>query len=146
MKPLDLTKARPRPPADMLDGLMFFPRTIDKARAYLPGGNRGEYNIPGLSEQFLKHLGIDADAFVEAVKNAATDADVAKWLREHTDPSKYQSWNESILSRAVNDENRARLTERYPCVRRNPNMKIVDMLETDDKECVGEGIAAAVQA
>jgi hypothetical protein len=145
MTPLDLTKARPRPPIDQLDGLMFLPRTIDKARAYLPGGNRGEYNIPGISEQFLKHLGIEAEAFIAAVGTAATDADVATWVREHSDPSTYSAWNASLTARAVNDENRARLTERYPCVRRNPNMKVVDMLEADDRECVGDALAAATQ-
>ncbi|HXP94082.1 MAG TPA: DUF5069 domain-containing protein [Candidatus Binatia bacterium] len=146
MTPLDLTKARPRPPTDQLDGVMFLPRTIDKARAYLPGGNRGEYNIPGLSEIFLQHLGLEADAFIAAVKDAATDADVAKWLRAHCDSAKYDSWNASLAERVLTDENRERIRERYPCAKRNPNLtKIVDILETDDRECVGEALAAATQ-
>jgi len=65
MKPLDLTKGRPRPPLAELDGIMFFPRTIDKARATLPGGNIGDYSyVPSMSEMFLKHFGVDPDAFV----------------------------------------------------------------------------------
>src|SRR5882757_5461101 len=59
MTPLDLTKGRPRTPQDQLDDLAFFPRTIDKARASLPGGNKGDYNVaPGISDQFLKHFGL----------------------------------------------------------------------------------------
>lgn len=146
MTPLDLTKARPRPPTDQLDGLMFFPRTIDKARAYLPGGNRGEYNIPGLSEAFLKHLGLDQDTFVAAVKAAQTDADVAKWLRAHCDSSTYDAWNQSLVGRLLTDENRERIRERYPCAQRDQSLtKIVDILEADDRECVGEALAAATQ-
>lgn len=146
MTPLDLTKARPRPPTDQVDGLMFFPRTIDKARAYLPGGNRGEYNIPGLSEAFLKHLGLEQDAFVAAVKDAATDADVAKWLRAHCDASTYDAWNQSLVGRVLTDENRERIRARYPCAQRDQSLtKIVDILEADDRECVGEALAAATQ-
>lgn len=146
MTPLDLTKGRPRPPREQLDGLMFFPRTIDKARAYLPGGNRGEYNLPGLSEAFLKHLGIEQDAFVAAVAAAATDADVAAWLRAHTDPNLYASWNEAFSKREINDEIRERIYKNYPCAERNRNLtKIGDILETDDRECVGEALAAATQ-
>jgi hypothetical protein len=146
MTPLDLTKARPRPPTDQLDGLMFFPRTIDKARAYLPGGNRGAYNIPGLSEMLLTHLGVDPEAFVAAVGEAATDGEVARWLRARCDQAKYDEWNDSLIARALNDENRERLSERYPCIKRDPNLvKIVDILEADDRETVGDALAAATQ-
>jgi hypothetical protein len=146
MTPLDLTKARPRPPTDQLDGLMFFPRTIDKARAYLPGGSRGEYNIPGLSEILLKHLDIDPDAFVTAVGEAKTDAEVATWLRAHTDSAKYDEWNASLVARTLTDENRERLRERYPVCRRDASMiRIVDILEADDRDTVGDALAAATQ-
>lgn len=146
MTSLDLTKARPRPPTDQLDGLMFFPRTIDKARAYLPGGSRGEYNIPGLSEILLKHLEVDPEAFIAAVAEAKTDGDVAKWLRAHADSAKYDEWNESLTARVLNDENRERICERYPCTKRNASLiKIVDILEADDRECVGDALAAATQ-
>ena len=71
MTPLDLTKARPRPPVAELDGIIFLPRTIDKARSLLPGGNKGDYNVtPGVSEAFLKHFDLEVDPFIEAVKNA----------------------------------------------------------------------------
>jgi hypothetical protein len=146
MTPLDLTKARPRPPTDQLDGLMFFPRSIDKARAHLPSGNRGEYNLTGLSEILLTHLGLDIDTFVAAVAEAKTDGDVAKWMRAHTDSAKYDEWNASLTARVLDDSNRERLCARYPCAKRDPSMvKIVDILEADDRESVGEPLAAATQ-
>ena len=145
MTPLDLTKGRPRPPKEELDGIVFFPRTIDKARALLPGGNKGDYNVaPGISEMFLKHFGLEADAFVEAVKNAATEADVVTWFNAHTDASKKTSWNESMLGRVITDENRERIAARHPIVLRDKSLtRVVDVLEADDRECLGEKLAVA---
>ena len=48
MTPLDLSVSPPRSPYDELDGLVFMPRTIDKLRSMLPGGNPGEYFINGV--------------------------------------------------------------------------------------------------
>jgi len=143
MTPLDLTKGRPRPPKAELDGLIFFPRTIDKARSLLPGGNKGDYNVaPGISENFLKHFGLEPDAFIEAVKNAATEADVVAWFRAHTDASKKASWNEAILARVLNDDNRERIGTRHPIAKTLPNQTpVVEVLEADDRECLGEALA-----
>jgi hypothetical protein len=145
MTPLDLTKGRPRSPQEQLDGIAFFTRTIDKARASLPGGNKGAYNVtPGISEAFLKHFGLEADAFIEAVKNAATEGDVVVWFRAHTDATKKASWNEALMARAVNDDNRERISQRHPIVLRDPSLtRIVDVLEADDRDCLGEALAAA---
>jgi hypothetical protein len=41
MTPLNLTVHPPRVPRAELDGLIFLPRTIDKVRATLPGGDIG---------------------------------------------------------------------------------------------------------
>lgn len=145
MTPLDLTKGRPRPPQDQLDGIAFFPRTIDKARASLPGGNKGAYNVtPGISEAFLKHFGLEADPFIEAVKNAATENDVVVWFRAQTDAAKKAAWNDALMARVVNDDNRERISQRHPIVLRNPNLtRIVDVLEADDRDCLGEALATA---
>jgi len=67
MRPLDLSIAPPRAPRETLAGVVFLPRTIDKVRATLPGGAIGAYTIPGFSAMMLKTLGIDVDAFTDAV-------------------------------------------------------------------------------
>lgn len=78
MTPLDLTKAPPRSPREELGGLCMLPRMIDVARAKLPGGNIGTYQIGrGMSGRVFEHLGISVDDFVEAVRTAATDEEVA---------------------------------------------------------------------
>jgi hypothetical protein len=54
------------------------PRMIDVARAKLPGGNIGTYQIGrGMSGLVLAHLGIDVAEFVETVRAATTDEEVA---------------------------------------------------------------------
>src|SRR3954468_2601509 len=78
MTPLDLTKTPPRSPRQEIGGLCMLPRMIDVARAKLPGGNIGTYQIGrGLSGRVLAHLGIEVSEFVEAVGTATTDEEVA---------------------------------------------------------------------
>jgi hypothetical protein len=75
--PLDLTKQPPRSPREELGGLCMLPRMIDVARAKLPAGNIGSYQIGrGMSGLVLAHLGIGVDEFVDCVQAAATDEEV----------------------------------------------------------------------
>src|SRR3954452_21315700 len=81
MTPLDLTKAPPRSPREELGGLCMLPRMIDIARAKLPGGEIGQYHIgPGMSGVVLRHLGIDAEQFVQLVADAETEEAVVSQL------------------------------------------------------------------
>jgi hypothetical protein len=78
MAPLDLTKEPPRSPREELGGLCMLPRMIDIARAKLPGGDIGQYQIGrGMSGLVLRHLGMGVDEFVECVRNAVNDDEVA---------------------------------------------------------------------
>jgi hypothetical protein len=57
------------------------PRMIDVARAKLPGGNVGQYQIGrGMSGLVLAAFGLSAERFVEIVRDAGTDPDVAATL------------------------------------------------------------------
>lgn len=57
------------------------PRMIDVARAKLPGGNVGQYQIGrGMSGLVLAAFGSTAEQFVEIVRDAGADADVAAAL------------------------------------------------------------------
>jgi hypothetical protein len=57
------------------------PRMIDVARAKLPGGNVGQYQIGrGMSGLVLAAFGISAENFVEIVRDADTDDDVTAAL------------------------------------------------------------------
>lgn len=79
---MDLTKAYPRSPRDSLDGIPMLPRTIDKARAYL-GGTLGEYRFgddSGYDRSLFDTLGIDAESFLDCIRQSPDDAAVMKWL------------------------------------------------------------------
>jgi Domain of unknown function (DUF5069) len=77
MSPLDLTQAPPRSPKTELHRLIMLPRMIDIARAKLPGGKVGEYQIGrGMSALVLQSFKLNADQFVRIVSEAQSDEDV----------------------------------------------------------------------
>jgi hypothetical protein len=136
MEPLDLRKAPPRSPNVQVGGLYMLARTIDKIRATLPGGNPGVYYIKGFSQRLLEELGIAEDDLRAVVALAASDDEVAAWVRRHSDPSKYDAINASLRAPTVGQRlDRPDFVERYPIVKQLPKeMPILDMLEHDDRE------------
>ena len=81
MTPLDLAGAPPRSPREKVRGLCMLPRMIDVARAKLPGGDIGEYQIGrGISAVVLGAFSVSVSEFVELVRSAGTDDDVAERL------------------------------------------------------------------
>jgi hypothetical protein len=140
MEPLDLRTRPPRSCYAELDGLMLMPRTIDKLRGQLPGGNSGGYiingQIKGISGYLLDRLGIaEADLRV-VVARAASDDEVAEWLRERTDPSQYAAVNSTlrrIRPRHAQDE--AFFRDEYAqTLRQHPELEfILDIVDADDR-------------
>ncbi len=100
MEPLDLTRQPPRSCFAELDGLVLMPRTIDKLRGFLPGGNPGDYFIngdtPGISQYLLDRLGIALDDLQEIVARAADEDEVAAWVSARTDASQYPAINATL--------------------------------------------------
>lgn len=95
----DLTKEYPRSPREMLAGYVLAARMLDKCRAEL-AGTAGEYhfNCP-LDNQFLGFAGIDAEQFKTFVGTGATDAEVAKWIEEHSkvkERAEIIAWNNKL--------------------------------------------------
>jgi hypothetical protein len=91
MGPRDLTHAPPRSPREQLGGLCMLPRMIDIARAKLPGGNIGHYQIGrGMSGLVLAHLGIDVDEFVACVKEAANEEEIISRLSGRRSPAEHR--------------------------------------------------------
>ena len=138
MEALDLTRRPPRGPREPLDGidLLMLARTVDKLRATLPGGNIGSYNIPGFSARLFGLLGIEEAAMRDAVASAGSDCDVAKWVRAHSDASKYSEINGALLSRTIAHRiNDADFIAKYPNAPHYPaDMPLIDFLSLDDKE------------
>lgn len=140
MEPLDLSVHPPRRPHDRLDGLLMMPRTIDKMRAFLPGGNPGAYKIEGFSTRLCDIIGVDPEELQAVVAKASTEEDVAGWLRQHADVSKYKEANDYFLNRSLEDilpENRERFSRNYPHHREAPSNKMIDIVAHDDEVSFG---------
>ena len=89
-----------RPRARLAD-VCWLPRFIDKARAHLEGTLPPEYerrfgNSKGMDGAFLRHFGLEKEAFVEAVRASnGSDIAVAKWFytRPGATDEKVNEWN-----------------------------------------------------
>jgi len=135
MTPLNLRIAPPRPPRATAGGVIFLPRSIDKARASLPGGNLGEYTIEGLTQVMLEQLGVGIPAFTAAVEAARDDADVVAFVSERASQAAIDEWNASILKRLSRGGNRAEALVAHPWLHSRPDLTLsVDVLEEDDRQ------------
>ncbi len=134
MEPLNLSIAPPRAARADVAGIIFLPRTIDKVRATLPGGDLGEYTIPGLTEMMLEQLGIPLDKFVAAVARASSDDDVAAFVRSACSAETIEHWNDFIRKRQPRGGDREAACEIYPWLRDRPDLIVVlDVLDEDDR-------------
>lgn len=134
----------PRSSYEELDGLMFMPRTIDKLRALLPGGNPGEYvingKIPGMSGYLLQRLGITEEALSAVVASANDETEVAAWLRANTDASQYPAINATLRRlRPKHAADEAFFRDYYKeALAADPQLEyILDIIEADDRRLFG---------
>lgn len=147
MEPLDLTLHPPRSCYEELDGLVLLPRTIDRLRAFLPGGNPGGYiingRIKGISGYLLERLGVSEDEIREAVAQARTEEDVAAWLRTRTDAAQYPAINATL--RAIKPKHAEKpdvFAEMYAeTLAAHPELeRIMDIIEADDRRAFGSTV------
>ena len=131
----DLREHPPRSAREMLGGIAFLARTIDKTRAKLQG-TLGPYKVtPGISGYLFEWLGLTEEQFDEAVRAAATDEDVVRWVHAHTDPAKYAGLNEMLVNRRIRDaEHRASVLPAYPILADYPELwNWFEIFELDDR-------------
>jgi hypothetical protein len=148
MGPLDLNHRPPRPCRAALDGILFLPRSIDKARATLPGGDLGSYfvtrdDMRTLSGMFFRRLGTTPDEFAAAVAAAADDAAVVDWLRGRVDRDNVDKWNALVSGIRMRDLDEATLS----IITRfygggpgwTPDDALIDVIDADDQRAVALG-------
>jgi hypothetical protein len=112
------------------------PRIIDIARAMLPGGSIGEYQIGrGVSGAVFSAFGVSAAELVDLVRKASTEEEVAQrlWSRRDVSAAALSRRLRSLTVADVPDELRADFQRLYgsglPCERR-----VFDVLEADDAQ------------
>jgi len=140
MTPLDLTQRPPRSPKEELGGLCMLPRMIDVTRSKLPGGNIGEYQIGrGLSGVVLRQFGIDVEEFVNCVRDATSDEEVATRLLAGRDRAEIRLLAVRLRRATVADvppEIRAAFEQFYGAGL-PPDKRVFDLLEEDDAQSFG---------
>ena len=140
MTPLDLSKQPPRSPREELGGLCMLPRMIDIARAKLPGGNIGQYQIGrGISGLVLAHLGMGVAAFVESVGAAENEEAVAAAISARRPEKENRMLNLRLRRVTVKDvpDDLRESFERFYGADLPSDRRIFDILEEDDRRAFG---------
>jgi hypothetical protein len=130
MEPLDLSEGHPRATRAEISGIVFLPRSIDKFRASLPGGNLNGYTIEGFTSRMLEYLGISPEALRVVVAEAKTEEDVASYVREHSLAGGAEAWNAYVLNRELYQGNRAEAIAENPWLAERTEIKLsLDFLQ-----------------
>jgi hypothetical protein len=130
---------RPRPVRATILGFYLVPRTIDKLRAELPGGNLGPYvnHDTGFSAYVVRRMGLEMNDFRTAVADAPDEDAVIAWLAARIDISMAPAVNaklESFVVERMSAEDQALVRERHPVMAQRPDISgILDILEADDE-------------
>jgi Domain of unknown function (DUF5069) len=139
MVPLDLRRERPRGPREMMLGFYFVPRTVDKLRAELPGGNLGAYlnHDTGFSAYVVRRLGLDMNEFRDVVAHALDETSVVEWLTARVNVAAAPALNaklETFIVERMSPEDQILVRRRHPVMATRPELsKILDILEADDE-------------
>lgn len=125
-----------------MSGWIYLPRFVDKIRLKLAGKLHPDYQenfTGGFDGMWLEAAGVDADTFIDAVKNTITDGQVADWVRINIrkSPEDMQAFRDRILSHgSQNDELKARLQwrkEEAGFATRDDIQTFVDFIDADEK-------------
>ncbi len=139
MTPLDLRTHRPRPVRATILGFYLVPRTIDKLRAELPGGNLGPYvnHATGFCAYVVRRMGLEMDDFRQAVADAPDEDAVVAWLAARVDISLAPAVNaklESFVVERMSAEDQVLVRERHPVMAERPDLSVMlDILDADDE-------------
>ena len=92
----------PRSARETMSGWLYLPRFVDKIRLSLAGRLHSDYQQNfakrGFDAQWLKAAGLEAEAFIEVVRNTITDGQVADWVRSHVHkPAEQAAFNQWLL-------------------------------------------------
>jgi hypothetical protein len=116
------------------------PRMIDIARAKLPGGEIGEYHIgPGMSGLVLRHLGMEAEQFVQLVANAESEEMLVAQVVGRRPAAEDRLLNLRMQRATVADvpDEMREAFVRFYGADLPPDKRIFDLLEEDDIRAFG---------
>ncbi|MGB8796122.1 MAG: DUF5069 domain-containing protein, partial [Candidatus Aquilonibacter sp.] len=129
----------PRGVRETILGYYFLPRTIDKLRAELPGGNLGPFlnHDTGFSAYTVRRLGLDMNEFRDVVAAAPDEAAVVAWLASRIDPADAAALNaklDSFIIERMSAEDQQLVRDRHPVLDQRPELsKLLDIIDADDE-------------
>ena len=132
----------PRSPRETMSGWAYLPRFVDKIRLHLAGKLHADYQenfTKGFDGQWLKAAGVNAEQFIEVVKNSVTDGQVADWVRinvKKTDAEKAE-FREFLFKRGTEGgeitERLKMRKEQFGLAHRDEIKTFVDFIDADEK-------------
>jgi hypothetical protein len=133
----------PRSPRETMCGWMHLPRFIDKIRLHLAGKLHEDYQpnfCKGFDGTWLEMAGVNAQQFIDVVKNSVTDGEVCDWVLKNVkkDDSVKAAHRERMLNYPKKDdvEMQARLKmrkEQAGVPHRDDIQCFVDFIDVDEK-------------
>lgn len=133
----------PRSPREAMCGWMHLPRFIDKIRLHLAGKLHPDYQgnlCKGFDGLWLETAGVEAQRFIDVVRNSVTDGQVCDWVRQNVkkDDSVKTAHRERMLNypRKDDGEMQARLKmrkEQAGLAHRDDIQSFVDFIDADEK-------------
>ena len=122
---------------------MHLPRFIDKVRLHLAGKLHADYEnnfCKGFDGSWLEMAGVDAQTFINVVRNSITDGEVCDWVRKNVNKpdSVKAAHRERMLNypKADDVEMQARLKmrkEQAGVGHRDDIKAFVDVIDVDEK-------------
>jgi hypothetical protein len=133
----------PRSPRETMCGWLHLPRFIDKIRLHLAGKLHPDYQpnfCKGFDGLWLELAGVQADQFIEVVRNSITDGQVCDWVLKNLNKpdSAKAAQRERMLNYPGKDdaEGQARLRmrkENAGLAHRDDIRSFVDFIDADEK-------------
>jgi hypothetical protein len=133
----------PRSPRETMCGWMQLPRFIDEIRLHLAGKLHEDYQpnfCKGFDGTWLEMAGVNAQQFIDVVKNSVTDGEVCDWVLKNVkkDDSVKAAHRERMLNYPKKDdvEMQARLKmrkEQAGVPHRDDIQCFVDFIDVDEK-------------
>lgn len=121
-------------------GFYVLPRTIDKLRAELPGGDPGAYinEERGFSAYVVRRIGLDMNELRQAVAEAPDEAALVEWLAARVDATAAPAINaklETFVVERMSADDQLLVRSRHPVMATRPDLsKVLDILDADDRE------------
>ena len=146
---MDLTKTYPRSVHEKMLGIVQLARTTDKAKA-VAHGNVGEYHYNcGMDQAVFTFLGIDHEEYLNAVKNAKSDAEIEAYAKPFIDKKsagEIERWNQQWLTSTPQGESLEYFTKMRTEIApdRTDVTSWADLLDLDEKRNVPKRETAAV--